>query len=391
MPKSVKTPVTGGGYPPDEVFLTLTPDNKLTVKKQIVPTVLVAAYNAREEIKKIADFVCSGSNDDLVIEQAINSLPPSGGRVVLSEGDFILGSSIDILRSNVTLEGQGAGTVIRGAIDTDYIRVGNGATDLSNIRITNLSIDGTGQTNWGGIYFYGGSGRLITNSIIENCWIKNNYYYGIYLNYTNNVSITNNIISYGDGSCVLVRNSSNCLISNNKTFNNNGYGIFVDQSDSIVVSNNISRSNGRDGILLTYSVKYSVVSNNIVGGNARYGIGVWYKNSYNTISNNVCYLNNQAGIALYSSDNNFNEIVGNVLINNSQEADNTYDDIYIYSSKYNIISSNIMIATATNRTRYAVNEAGTSDYNLIIGNISYGQATGNYNKVGANTLVVNNI
>jgi len=50
-----------------------------------------------------------------------------------------------------------------------------------------------------------------------------------------------------------------------------------------------------------------------------------------------------------------------------------------------------MVATATNKTRYAVNEAGTSDYNLIIGNIAYGQATGKYNKVGANTLVVNNI
>lgn len=41
-----------------------------------------------------AEYVCKGTDDDIVIQQAIDSLPKSGGKVVLLPGIYVLGSCI---------------------------------------------------------------------------------------------------------------------------------------------------------------------------------------------------------------------------------------------------------------------------------------------------------
>jgi len=286
--------------------------------KPLEATVFVAASDARSDVKSLADFVCTGANDDVTIEQAINSLPAAGGRVVLSEGNYTFGSSLDILKSNVTLEGQGSGTVIKGAIGTSYIIVGNGSTALSNIKIANLAIDGTGQTSGHGIYFYGGSGYLITNSIIKNCWIKNCYSNGIRLYYSQNCIVIGNICSGSYFEGIFIRNSNNNLI-----------------------------------------------------------IG------------NISQLNSSVGIEVYYS--NYNVVNGNVCKDNSQIVDGIAQDIYLHYANYNIISNNILIATTTNRTQLGVFETSDCDYNLIHGNIAYGQTAGGYNTSGAHTVLADNI
>jgi len=329
--------------------------------KPLEATVFVAASDARSEVKSLADFVCTGSNDDVTIEQAINSLPAAGGRVVLSEGNFILGSSIDILKNNVTLEGQGAGTVIKGAIGTSYIIVGNGSTALSNIKIANLAIDGTGQTSGNGIYFYGGSGYLITNSIIKNCWIKKCYNYGIYLYYSNNNTVTGNNVQSNYYGIYIVSSSSNTVTGNNVQ-SNTYYGIYLDHSNNNTVTGNNVQSNG-------------------------IGILVFYSNN-NTVTGNNVQLNNFDGIPISYSNNNI--VTGNILKDNGQQTHNNFEDIPIVDSNYNIISSNIIIATATKRTKWGIDEVD-SNYNLIIGNYVSGQATGKIKLVGLNSIAYGNI
>jgi hypothetical protein len=56
----------------------------------------------------------------------------------------------------------------------------------------------------------------------------------------------------------------------------------------------------------------------------------------------------------------------------------------------NIISNNIMIATATNKTSYGVNE-DRGDYNIIMGNYFSGQVTGNIKLVGLNSIAMGNL
>lgn len=79
--------------------------------KESIPTVLVAASNARAEVREMADLVCDGTADQEEIDAAFALLPSTGGRVLLSEGTFILSDSITFANSpvggRVVFEGLG--------------------------------------------------------------------------------------------------------------------------------------------------------------------------------------------------------------------------------------------------------------------------------------------
>jgi parallel beta-helix repeat protein len=382
--------------------------------KPLECTVFVAASDARSEVKALADYVCTGTNDDVTIEQAFAALPAAGGRVKLSEGTFTFNSSLDILKSNVSLEGSGPGTklFLANGANVSVIVVGNGATTLSNIKICNLLIDGNkaNQTKESyGIYFYGASGYLITNSVIENCWINNCYYDGIYLYYSNNNTITGNNCQLNIYDGIYLESSNNNTITGNNCQNGSYNGIYLESSNNNTITGNNCQLNGSYGIYLESSNNNTITGNNCQNGYI--GILLYYSDYNNTITGNNCQLNDYVGIYLDTSNNNTitgnncqlngsygirldasnnNTITGNNLKDNSQSANNSYDDIYLSSSNYNIISNNIMIATATNKTRYAINESG-SNYNIVIGNYCSGQVTGKIKLVGLNSIATNNI
>lgn len=62
-------------------------------------TVVVAAADAPDHLKKAADAVCPGQDDHLVINAAIASLPETGGRVHLTGGSYRIGAAVQ--RSSV--------------------------------------------------------------------------------------------------------------------------------------------------------------------------------------------------------------------------------------------------------------------------------------------------
>jgi len=243
-------------------------------------TVVVAASNSKDTSN--ADYVCDGTDDDVEIQAAIDSLPASGGRVLLLEGTYVLGSSLNILKSNVSLEGQGNGTVIKGAISNSYIIVGDGSTTLYNIKISNLRIDGTDQTSGHGIYFRGGSANKITNSVVYNCLIENCVSYGIYLYYSDNNIVTNNY----------------CYSQNT--------GIRLDYSTNNIINGNNFKNNSVDGI----GIYNNSNNNTIIGNYCENRIRLYYSDN-NVISNNII---DSAGTGIYSECNN-NLYIGNVLRN----------------------------------------------------------------------------
>jgi len=57
-------------------------------KRQI--TFLVAAHDASQLVKDVADYICSGDDDSTVIKAAQEQAELVGGRIVLSEGSFDL-------------------------------------------------------------------------------------------------------------------------------------------------------------------------------------------------------------------------------------------------------------------------------------------------------------
>lgn len=74
-----------------------------------VSAILIAASDASDDAKAVAAIVCAGVDDHLAIQQAIDSLPDDGGKIILSEGTFYIGATLRIENDNVNLEGAGAG------------------------------------------------------------------------------------------------------------------------------------------------------------------------------------------------------------------------------------------------------------------------------------------
>ncbi len=66
-----------------------------SVKKESVPTLLLAASNARQEVKNHADIVCSGADDEESLQVSIDTIESEGsgiGRLQMSEGHLFVGS-----------------------------------------------------------------------------------------------------------------------------------------------------------------------------------------------------------------------------------------------------------------------------------------------------------
>ena len=113
----------------------------------------VAAKDAPQDTRDSADFCCAGIDDQLTIRQAILALPPSGGTVQLSAGNFEIRKvpqtlgGIVIDRSFVTLAGHGAATRLRLAAgqNTNVIRIiGSG---VGHVTIRDLAIDANRTEN----------------------------------------------------------------------------------------------------------------------------------------------------------------------------------------------------------------------------------------------------
>lgn len=136
---------TGWGFklPDNTITRDMIKDGEVTkeklsseVKSLRSSTIIIAAYNSKDKTK--ADYVCTGSGDHTIINNAINSCVTggsNGGRVLLLEGDYYLSDRL-ILKNNVILEGQGEATILN--ISKKYgVTVGG----VSNAVIKNLKIN----------------------------------------------------------------------------------------------------------------------------------------------------------------------------------------------------------------------------------------------------------
>jgi hypothetical protein len=79
--------------------------------KESVPTIMVAAYNSRQQVKNHADIVCNGVADEETIQVAIDEIQSVGvgrGRLQLSEGDFVLtNGAVVTVPTGMTIAGVG--------------------------------------------------------------------------------------------------------------------------------------------------------------------------------------------------------------------------------------------------------------------------------------------
>ena len=130
---------------------------------------VVAASNARIEAKANADFVCTGENDDIIINRAIQALSADGGEIKLTSGIYLTSNPILIdRRIKITGEGYGicgipqytptdseckyenlygsnvGATTIRCTTDIDVIRIYS-ESKLQGIQLRDFVIQGYGK------------------------------------------------------------------------------------------------------------------------------------------------------------------------------------------------------------------------------------------------------
>ena len=89
-------------------------NDETTSTPSSIEVLRVAAADSSESSKVEADYVCNGVDDQVTIMNAIEALPSNGGKVELMEGTFRTRDTIYIEgKNNLTIEGQGEGTIIR--------------------------------------------------------------------------------------------------------------------------------------------------------------------------------------------------------------------------------------------------------------------------------------
>lgn len=159
------------------------------------------------------DYTCDGTNDHVEIQAAIDSLGAAGGRVLLSEGTFGLGTTLTLnmdASQYICLQGQGKGTKLQtgGGSNIDTITVSGANGQMWEIK--DLVIDGARSS------VTAGSGIKIsidstndTRAIIENVWIAQCDEHGIEMTNTDirAIQFKNVFISGVDETCFLLYGS----------------------------------------------------------------------------------------------------------------------------------------------------------------------------------------
>ena len=301
----------------------------------------------------IANMYCDGTSDETEINSAIDYLAAlGGGTVLLTRGTFYIDGSID-MKSNVTLAGQGIGTIIEKNCNDHGIDISGGSgTELTSVRLANFKIQANAaDTNvtkyliyneysdgfiFDSIYMYNCYDNDIRITASEDGTIKNctidivraPNQYGAWIESNDTVirsCIFKNCNGGGGGGIYVI--GSRCTIDQNRAYNNYD-GILLQAADCMVASN-LCRDNSNDGINLGASFRNSVRGNQCYN-NTVDGICIQDNSDDNVLGTNVCYNNGGRGIYILHAtcDRNVltgNRATGNTVANFTDNGTNTTD------------------------------------------------------------------
>lgn len=348
--------------------------------------IIIAANDAGSEIKERADFICDGTADEEQLILAAAKIGSWGGRIELSEGTFIISSSVNIENENIMLFGQGTNTILQRAF-TSSTQYEGMITLNGNCRIKNMYFDGDRRPK-----NYGSCIELVSShNIVENVMCKN---YAV---------------------AVAARGSYNFV---QKSYFTEGYSTstycsilaFTNTSEKNIISDNVIADNSVNGASISCNGTDNCVRNNIITGNMRAGISAYGK--YHSFVGNSISDNNGYGIELNA--NSCNSVVGNSIFNNKAwgiylnssndntitgnlSIDNKHDDIggggiCIHGSRNVVDANNCISGTGTTSdygdTIYTIRVGSSSRNNLVTNNQILGKDY--VNEGGATNTFINN-
>lgn len=208
---------------------------------------------------------------------------------------------------------------------------------------------------------------------IRNNYCHNNYRWGIFTGFTDDLTIENNTCSFSAAEHgIYVSNSSDRpIIRNNHSFNNNGCGIHMNGDISM----------GDDGIISNAIVEGNILHDNGYGGGSAINMdGV----QDSKIFNNLIYNNHATGIAMFQIDggdaSKNNKVYNNTII---QPSDGRWCIISVDGSTGNTIYNNILINHHGFRGSISIDAASASgfvsDYNILVNRLSDDDGNSNMN------------
>ncbi len=146
-----------------------------------VPAVIVAASDSNAAEKAKASYICDGVNDHVQIQQALNTLPGSGGTVRLAGGTYNLAGNIEP-PARAVLEGAGPEATTLAFPKAGGIRVYHPSVTLKGFTVTGVAdiliaesharicdVTMTVDNSRIGAFYVWAANTIIEDTVFENC------------------------------------------------------------------------------------------------------------------------------------------------------------------------------------------------------------------------------
>lgn len=355
-------------------------------------TYVIAASNSRDNTG--ADAVCDGTADEVEINAGIDLCTTLGGTVMLLDGTFNISTTKILPKDNVTIRGQGKGTILKRTANTHSIIDDGSANEWDYVTLADLTFDGNTVST---TYIISNAWGNHLKTRIQNC---NFYNYGNCINWkSDRGTFTNNIFynTNGNGAYTainLTAAGSENIVTNNIIMAGNtastNIGINNASLRAVITGNYVEGGRASGGKAIVSSGDGCVVANNVT----HYGYNPLYlSGTSNIIKDNVIYYS--ASHAIYD-----NGLVDSVVSGNTIYAMVAATDDCIYvagTATGNIYSGNNFSTVGGTDCRYFINfNSANAKNNLVTDNSCLAWTTGFWlpndpsnqamNNVGANNL-----
>ena len=316
----------------EAVLMTRSREVVFGEKKLLGPALFIKASNSK--MSRRADYVCDGIDDDVQIQAAIDRLVGAGtgtltdgGRIELSDGLFIIGSTIRI-RGQIWIEGQGIYATklfAKFGLNDDLMRYDHSGTEYF-FTLTDLQVDGykAHQTTGDCLRIPDGTTDLF-DIHIDRVFFSNCKGDSIEANGPWGFELSNSIIEFSGAYGVQLIGSPGPKIIGNKIMDNSGGDIYLDSVTKYIIDSNYfgagdSTNAGKESIYTKHSMgRGSVITGNFFHPRNNNAVGIHLRRDSDgtTISGNVFNLSDDA-IALTGVTGIYLEnLLGNTIDNSS--------------------------------------------------------------------------
>lgn len=355
---------------------------------------------------KLDDINQVWGGDGVEIQQAMDALPSSGGKIVLSDGTFYAYDMKPPQDKDVILRGQG-NTIIRLGNYTHLFYCGD------DVRLTIEHIVFDGRKDVYDLERYCAFGLInVTDRatlMVNNCVFKDWHGKGICLSLKQSVIRDSQFLDNNQDGIYLRVDSQDVVIRDCYFSGNSRYGIGIDPLNGCVIEGNIFTNTGtaiagegiaggpltnvqvknnciynttRGAIRFNKNCKYFEVTGNICYGNTDGIRFVAYDptlpNEHLIISKNQCYNNNQYGILIRDQASHI-IISENEVWNNGQGEAHTFAGIMLYGNgdqirHVQVLNNKVYDTQGTHTQAYGIRTYQDVDYYYIRGNECFGNA-----------------